>query len=112
MSSAVSHAMFVKCLRIIQRAQSRKRSDSTYDINCALATTIEPSEAVEESLADSGAGPSVITTGLIERLPTNCDISWRRDAAVAPVNAADGQPLRLQGTAVLSFYLGNTPCRH
>ena len=112
MSSAVSHAMFVKGLRIIQRAQSRKRSDSTYDINCALATTMEPSEAVEESLADSGAGPSVITTGLIERLPTNCDISWRRDAAVAPVSAADGQPLRLQGTAVLSFYLGNTPCRH
>ena len=67
---------------------------------------------VRKALGDSGAGPSVITTKLLELLPA--DACVYRDLKAKPLPAAgpDGRLLVQHGTATLIFQLAGVACRH
>ena len=67
---------------------------------------------VRKALEDTGAGPSVITTKLLELLPA--DACVYRDLKAKPMPAAgpDGRLLVQYGTATLIFQLAGVACRH
>ena len=81
------------------------RTGNKYSINVAMA--------VQQALADTGAGPSVITTDLLELLPNNAcvDRDWNDDGLPPPVGP-DGQPLRTNGHATLSFEIAGVQYTH
>ena len=95
------HALFVSDLKVL-RFRNKERTE--YHVNAAYA--------VPRSLTDTGAGPSIATTGLLAELPPDACLDRDPDAAVHPVNGPDGRPLRTHGTARLSFLMGGCPCRH
>eukprot|EP00966_Prymnesium_polylepis_P051651 1195606-Prymnesium_polylepis.1 len=61
-----------------------------YEVGCAIAAA--------RTLLDTGAAPSLVTTGFLELVPRDCAIDRDRLAVVGRVLGADGQPLRMEGT--------------
>ena len=99
-----TNSLYVKGVSVMRAAPTRKREPKRYVVAPVTA-------AVPRCLADTGAGPSIITTELLAQLPAD---SVTRDPAAAtePLNGPDGKPLRLHGTADIRFDLDGTACRH
>ena len=102
-----THALYVRNLCFLRHQPNRKgaRNPLRYEVGCAVAYS-------PRTLCDTGAGPSIITTGALEASPADCVISRQSDASVGIINGPDGNPLRTEGTASISFNLNGTPCRH
>lgn len=97
---AVKHSLFVKALRFLVK----RRGKFYADVNCAVA--------INRVLADTGAGPSIITTEFLAQLPNSVVLGRSQESYATPIHGADGAPLAQHGTAILSFLLGDTPCKH
>ena len=104
-STRCHHALYIQHLRLLRQARTRKGLPQFYNVNCAVAEW-------SRSLADTGAGPSIATTGFLHYCPLDACVSRDVDAQVGPLTGADGQPLRTEGTVDLTFALDGTPCRH
>lgn len=102
-----THALYIRNLHFLRHQPNRKgaRHPLRYEVGCAVAYS-------PRTLCDTGAGPSIITTGALEVSPADCVISRTPDASVGIINGPDGKPLRTEGTATISFDLNGTPCRH
>jgi hypothetical protein len=74
-----------------------------YEVGCVIAAA--------RTLLDTGAAPSLVTTGFLELVPRDCVIDRDRLAVVGRVLGADGQPLRMEGTVSMAFDLDGQPCR-
>ena len=97
-------SLYVQGLTVLRTSAARSVTPTVYAVDSAFA--------VDDVLADTGAAPSLITTELLEQLPADCLTARDQEASVAPINGADGTPLRLRGTVVLTFQLHGTACRH
>lgn len=73
---------------------------------------LDPALRITRALADTGAGPSVITTGILDTLPPDACVTRDRHAYGDPVSGADGTLLRTEGYADVIFSLSGLPCRH
>ena len=73
---------------------------------------VDVAMTVRKSLADSGAGPSVLTTELLAALPDDACVNRDTDSEVPPTNGPDGKPLRTHGHATVIFDLGGVHYRH
>ena len=102
-----THALYIRNLCFLRHQPNRKgaRNPLKYDVGCAVAYS-------PRTLCDTGAGPSIVTTEALEVSPADCVISRQPDASVGVINGPDGNPLRTEGTATISFDLNGTPCRH
>ena len=96
-------ALFVEDLHLLRHAPTRNTKGQTYAAQCAVTA---------RKLVDTGAAPSIATTGFLALAPADCLVSRDRDAAVGPLVGPDGSPLRTEGTATVTFVLGGTTCRH
>jgi hypothetical protein len=67
---------------------------------------------VPRTLADTGAGPSVITTELLDALPSDACVQRDYDAAVGELVGPDGKPLQTHGHATVIFWLNGLSCVH
>ena len=98
-----THSLYIKNLRLLTHSQTRKPNHQSLEVRCAIAN---------RPLCDSGAGPSVLTTGFLNNAPSNLQIVRNHHAEVGPINEASGQPMVTQGTAKLTFDLDGTICEH
>ena len=101
---SASHSLHVRGLTVKRHAQTRHREDKHYRVDDVYT--------VSQSLCDSAAGPSIVTTGLLALLPADAVVERSRDNTSYPLLGADGKELRQSGSMVLIFRLGDTPCRH
>ena len=97
-------SLFIQNLVVLRESQKTKDKGNRFYITVAAV--------VNRALADTGAGPSLVTTELLEQLPPDCCVCRNADAAVTPTNGADGLPLRMQGTVSIMFSLDNKPYSH
>ena len=99
------HALYFRNVRLMRHARKRGRVAEQYEVGCAVGD-------FARSLSDTGAGPSIATTGFLEAIPRDAVISRDRQASVVPLASADGSHLRTEGTVTITFNLDGTPCRH
>ena len=102
---ATAHALYFQYIHLVRHAPTRHGKSTVYDVGCAVGD-------FARSLSDTGAGPSIATTGFLEVIPRDALVSRDRTAYVAPLVSADGSPLQTEGTATLTFSLDGTICRH
>jgi hypothetical protein len=100
-----SHSLYIQNIRLLRYAQTRGHQHQTYEVSCAVG-------ASPYALADTGAGPSIVTTGFLDQAPRDCVKSRNRSAEVGRILGADGQPLVTEGTISLAFDLDGHPCCH
>ena len=98
------NCLYVPRLTVCRYAQTRKGSDRKYLIDVALM--------VRRTLADTGAGPSIVTTGLLNTLPADAVVSRDFTADTGVVVGPSGEPLTRRGVATIVFDLDGMPCRH
>ena len=67
---------------------------------------------VNSTLADTGAGPSVVTTSLLSSLPNDACVERLPQAVVTPLHGPDGLPLITRGKARIVFSVGGFLFRH
>ena len=96
-------SLYVADFQVARRAQTRNTADTYYTVGTAVAGRV---------LADTGAAPSIITTGLLEKLPLDCRLSRDPWAVVGPLSGPDGRPLVTMGRVKIEFRLGETRCQH
>ena len=97
------HSLYFQNIRLLRYARSRQKKDMVYEVGCAITAA--------RTLLDTGAAPSLVTTGFLELVPKDCVIDRDRLAVVGRVLGADGQPLRMEGTVSMAFDLDGQPCR-
>ena len=96
-------SLYVADFQVARRAQTRNTADTYYTVGTAVAGRV---------LADTGAAPSIITTGLLEKLPLDCRLSRDPWAVIGPLSGPDGRPLVTMGRVKIEFRLGETRCQH
>ena len=85
-------------------ARRRKRKDAEhYVVDVAL---------ISRAIADTGAGPSVVTDGLLDDMPADACVSRDYTPLDFPLVGPDGNDLVSRGRATIIFDLHGTPCRH
>ena len=67
---------------------------------------------VQKALADTGTGPSVITTGLLSKCPRDACVVRDQLDKDPQVCGPDGRTLRTHGHATVTFSLAGLACRH
>jgi hypothetical protein len=92
------------CLFISDFIICRRQGESTYLKDTDLR--------VPKALADTGAGPSVITTDLIALMPKDASIDMDHLDPNPNVCGADGNQLTTHGHATIVFALAGLACRH
>ena len=100
-----TNALYFSNLCFVRRAGTRKRADTRYSADCAVAP-------FGQSILDTGAGPSLCTHEFLQSLPADALVSRQHDGEVPPLRSADGSPLRTDGTADLTFEIDGVACRH
>ena len=107
------NSLFVKGLTVTRYAQTRKTAHQRIDVESATvdSSAKELKVLLDRVLADTGAGPSVITLGLLGKLPLDCVISRDYQAKVRPMEGPEGQLLTSHGTADIKFEIDNIPYR-
>ena len=98
------NCLYLRGLTVCRHAPTRHGQDQRYLVDCALV--------VKNALADTGAGPSIITTGLLSLMPKDAVVS--RDGQPLPnaVEGPDGSPLVTRGTATITFDLHGRAFKH
>ena len=96
------HALYFRNVRLMRHARKRGSQPIQYEVGCAVGD-------FARSLSDTGAGPSIATTGLLEAIPRDAVISRDRQATVVPLASADGSHLRTEGTVTITVNLDGTP---
>ena len=96
-----AHSLYLTDLRFARR---RGSDLSSKRLACAV---VSPTSC----LADTGAGPSLVTTSALEQIPREC-CTRHPDAPVSPIDGPNGQPLRTSGTATLTFALNGQLYEH
>ena len=100
-------SLFVQGLTVCRRAQTRGQlrqgRHTFYSVDVALA--------IANALADTGAGPSIVTTQLLAQLPADAVIRDQH-AHTLPVVGPDGNPLERHGTAQIVFDLNGKAFSH
>jgi hypothetical protein len=94
-----------RCLYVRDLVLCRTNGEGSYLVDSALT--------VNTTLADTGAGPSVVTTSLLDTLPD--DVCMTRSFDERPTGTIlgpDGSPLIARGCAHLTFSLSGTLFRH
>jgi hypothetical protein len=94
----------VSVCRRNRKSLKKSASDFHFSIDVALA--------VLKVLADSGAGPSVITTELLAMLPYDACVSREHDSEEHATYGPDGKPLRTHGHAVITFQVNQIAYKH
>ena len=96
------NCLYVRDLCI--RRKGTKRSISTYRVDVAVT--------VAKALADTGAGPSVVTTELLALLPNDACVHRDTDSQCRTTQGPNGKPLTTHGFATLVFQIGERTYRH
>ena len=104
-SKSNTNALYFSNLCFVRRAGTRKRADTRYSADCAVAP-------FGQAILDTGAGPSLCTHEFLQSLPADALVSRQHDAEVPSLRSADGSPLRTDGTADLTFEIDGVACRH
>ena len=103
----VTNAAYLADFAVATHAGTRGGSDTMFSIGRAAC-------AINESIGDTGAGPSIIGSAILARLPADAAVS--RSSSHATVNedlvGPDGNPLISRGTVTLVFALSGHPFRH
>jgi len=73
---------------------------------------IDMALTVRRALGDTGAGPSVITTKLLELLPADACVKRDLNAMPLPASGPDERLLVQHGTAMIIFQLAGVACSH
>jgi hypothetical protein len=93
------------CLYVRDLVLCRTNGEGSYLVDSALT--------VNTTLADTGAGPSVVTTSLLDTLPDDVCITRALDERpTGSILRPDGSPLISRGYAHLTFSLSGTLFRH
>ena len=83
----------------------RKATGERFWIDCALTES-------HKTLADTGAAPSITTTGLLAMLPRDALILRDHSPVDYPVEGPDGGPLVTRGFATITFAIDDQIYRH
>ena len=101
MEDFVPQSMFVRHFAVTRyNRRSRNAPSTVYQI------------AVSRAMADPGASTSLVTTGMLAKLPADCCLSRDPSAEVVPLNGANGRPLVTNGTVKMQFTLDDQQCQH
>ena len=98
------NCLYVKGLSVCRYARTGKKSDKRYMVDVAMT--------IAKSLADTGAGPSIVTTELLAALPDDACVSRDMGRRAPPTQGPDGNLLRTHGYATLVFDLNGAAMRH
>ena len=82
-----------------------RRKGERFWIDCALTDFVR-------TLTDTGAAPSIVTTGLLAQLPRDAMVTREHGHVPYTVEGPDGGPLALQGHATIVFDLNGRTYRH
>ena len=98
---------YISDFAIACNSSARKQEDEFFLVGNAACN-------ISDALQDSGAGPSVLGSDLINQLPNNACLKWiTRSAEVGDdLVGADGNPLVILGTVVVLFTMSGYPFRH
>lgn len=103
----VTNAAYITEFAVARHAGTRQGKDTLFSIGKATC-------AIKESISDTGAGPSLVGSLLLSRLPADAAVS--RSQTTPTVNSdlvgPDGQPLVSRGSVSLVFTLSGHPFRH
>jgi hypothetical protein len=94
------HALYLSGVTLLHRTDRKHR----YRMDVATLST--------RTLSDTGAQPSIVTTGLLAGLPKTACVEVNPDASYEPLVGPDGNYLKLRGKATIRFDLHGTPCVH
>ena len=83
----------------------RRKGNDRFWIDCALTDA-------HRTLADTGAAPSILTTGLLAKLPKDALVTRDHHAVNFRVNGPDGQPLVTRGHATITFAIDEHAYQH
>ena len=103
-ADAKRQCLQVRGVSVCRQAKTRQSKPTFYVVDVALM--------IRRVLADTGAGPSIITTGLLASMPADACVSRDSSAHIGRVDGIDGQPLLTHGVATIVFDMNGTPCRH
>eukprot|EP00962_Isochrysis_galbana_P000812 scaffold237_cov117-Isochrysis_galbana.AAC.2 len=93
------------CLYVRDLVLCRKNGEGRYLVDSALT--------INTTLADTGAGPSVVTTTLLASLPDDACISREeQEQTLDAIAGPDGSPLIPRGHVSLVFSISGVPFRH
>eukprot|EP00962_Isochrysis_galbana_P029700 scaffold9550_cov111-Isochrysis_galbana.AAC.5 len=93
------------CLYVRDLVLCRKNGEGRYLVDSALT--------INTTLADTGAGPSVVTTTLLASLPDDACISREeQEQKLDAIAGPDGSPLIPRGHVSLVFSISGVPFRH
>ena len=103
----VTNAAYIADFAVAKHAATRHGADTMFSIGRAACS-------IRESISDTGAGPSIIGTQILARLPADAAVSRSDDRATVDeeITGANGQPLVSRGTVTLVFTLSGHPFRH
>ena len=108
--TSLVNSLYVRNFTVLRRVKQetrkgvRKGELATYLVTKVLACH-------GRSLPDSGAAPSILTTGMLAEMPAEC-VTYYPNEQHTPLDAAGGTPLILKGTARLRFAMDGVPCSH
>ena len=101
----VPSCLHLQGVTVCRRAQTRNREGDHYWVDSAFTDTVR-------TLPDTGAVPSVVTTGLLAQLPADALVSRHRESATYAVEGPSGSPLTSQGHATIVFDIDGKAYRH
>ena len=98
--------LLVKGVTVCIREKSRTRHSPAEQFR------VNSAAIVQNSLSDSGAAPSVVTTDLLSELPADACIRRNLDSLSEAVNGPDGRPLTTRGTVTIIFAINGRVFEH
>ena len=103
-NNPMAYCAYLKNVRIAQRWEDGKKR--RYRLNSACCW-------IRSSIADSGAGPSVIGNNLMHALPPDAVVNHNPQAPrMGPVIGPSGERLLMLGTVTIVFAVENRPYTH
>jgi hypothetical protein len=103
-NNPMAYCAYLKNVRIAQRWEDGKKR--RYRLNSACCW-------IRSSIADSGAGPSVIGNNLMHALPPDAVVNHNPHAPrMGPVIGPSGERLLMLGTVTIVFAVENRPYTH